>query len=288
MDTSKVAVYVKSPDGNVVILNAPNGTTLDGSVGGGDKNPADMEKITAFVTRLYKNVLGRNPDQHGLNEWVESLAKGERTGADVAGGFFFSDEFREKKETKLTNEQYVDILYRTMMGREPDSSGKKYWLDSIDCGFSDMFILNGFVGSKEFKGICDEYGIVCSELVLTEPRDQSRGVTEFVSRNYTMALERSVDIHGLNDWCHRILYEGLNPGESVKGIVFSPEFMGHNHSNEKFVTIMYHTFFNREPDPAGYADWLSSLNNGTRTRNDVVEGFIHSGEFYELVASFGL
>lgn len=289
VDTSKVAVYVKSPDGNVIILNAPNGTTLEGNTGGGTtQNPADTEKITAFVTRLYKNVLGRDPDQKGLNEWVESLAKGERTGADVAGGFFFSPEFIQKKENELSNEQYVEILYRTMMGRSSDPAGKKYWLDSIDCGFSDMFILNGFVGSKEFGEICDEYGIICSELVLTEPRDQNRGVTEFVSRNYTKALERSVDIHGLNDWCHRILYEGLEPGESVKGIVFSPEFMGHNHSNEKFVTLMYHTFFNREPDPAGYADWLGSLNNGTRSRNDVVEGFINAQEFRELVASFGL
>lgn len=55
---------------------------------------------------------------------------------------------------------------------------------------------------------------------------------------------------------------------------FSQEFTEHNYSNEQFVTIMYHTFFDREPDSAGYENWISSLNSGTRSRNDVVEGFI--------------
>lgn len=248
----------------------------------------NRERVRAFVKRLYLNVLERNPDKAGLKDWVDSLIYGERTGADVAGGFFFSPEFIDKRENELTNEQYVEILYRTMMDRNSDPSGREYWLKSIDCGFSDMFILNGFVGSREFGEICDEYGIICGRLVLTEPRDQSRGVTEFVSRNYTKALGRKVDIAGLNDWCYRILYEGLEPGESVKGFVFSQEFTEHNYSNEEFVTIMYHTFFDREPDPAGYADWVDSLKNNTRSRNDVVEGFIGAPEFKELVASFGL
>ena len=34
---------------------------------------------TDFVTRIYQNVLGRNPEQDGLNFWVDALTSGGRT-----------------------------------------------------------------------------------------------------------------------------------------------------------------------------------------------------------------
>ncbi len=134
-------------------------------------------QVREFVKRLYQNVLEREPDQAGLKDWTDSLVKGQRTGAEVAEGFFLSHEFIEKRERGLSNEEYVEILYRTMLDRPADEAGRENWLRSIDCGFSDKFIVNGFVGSQEFTGICENHGINRGSLVVTEPRDQNRGAT---------------------------------------------------------------------------------------------------------------
>lgn len=281
VDTSKVAVYVKSPDGNVIIVNAPNGTTLDGT----PESTVDLEQIEAFVTRVYRNVLGREPDSKGFNDWVQALATGQQDGAGVVEGFFFSDELEKKN---LSIEDYLELVYVTMMNRASDPGGKQNWVKVYNQGFSKRYILNGFVGSKEFGEICDEYGIVRGEVNMTEPRDQKQGVTEFVSRNYLKALRRTViDIEGLNNWCYAIIYEGKAPGEIVKGFIDSDEFIEKNHSDEEFVEILYQTFFDRDPDPAGFADWMGRLSNGC-SRLEVADGFIGAQEFHQLVAGFGL
>lgn len=281
VDISKVALYVKSPDGNVIILNAPNGTTLNGVSG---ENTADIEQIKAFVTRVYKNVLLRDPDPEGFENWVNALASGQQTGAGVVEGFFFSDEFEKKN---LPIEEYLELVYVTMMDRPSDAGGKQNWINVSEQGFSRRYILNGFVDSKEFGEICDSYGIVRGEVAMLEPRDQNRGVTEFISRNYSKALRRGVDIDGLNNWCYAIIYEGKAPGLAVKGFIDSDEFKEKGHSDAEYVEILYQTFFDRDPDPNGFADWMSRLKNGW-SRMEVADGFIGAEEFHKLVKSFGL
>ena len=50
-----------------------------------------MNDITSFVERLYENVLGRNSDINGLNNWINTLQLSNA--ADVAKSFFNSQEF---------------------------------------------------------------------------------------------------------------------------------------------------------------------------------------------------
>ena len=68
---------------------------------------ADRDDVEAFVTRFYQQCLGRSPDQEGLNYWTDSLLDGSRTGADVASGFVFSDEFINQA---VEDRNYLDIL----------------------------------------------------------------------------------------------------------------------------------------------------------------------------------
>ena len=122
---------------------------------------------------------------------------------------------------------------------------------------------------------------------LDQPRDQNPKLTEFVSRVYYIALNRSsLDEDGINDWCGRIL-GGANPSDVVWGIVFSDEFTNRKLSNEDFVKVMYRTYFDREADEDGFNDWMSQLGSGA-SREHVVNGFSGSTEFANLVNSFGL
>lgn len=115
------------------------------------------EQVQSFVTRFYVQCLGRQPDIEGLNEWVGRLLNGSKTGADVAEGFVFSEEFTGRNHS---NETFVTILYRAFFDREPDATGYKAWLERLAGGMSRKSVLDGFLKSQEFAALCNSYGIV--------------------------------------------------------------------------------------------------------------------------------
>ncbi|SFP88252.1 protein of unknown function [Butyrivibrio proteoclasticus] len=112
-------------------------------------------------------------------------------------------------------------------------------------------------------------------------------VVAFVSRMYTVALSRSYDESGLNDWTSQ-LKNGTNDGAGIaQGFIESTEFVNRNLSNEQYLDVLYHTFFDRDPDEGGYQSWLAQLNNGT-SRRFVLAGFVNSEEFTNLCNKFGI
>ena len=108
-----------------------------------------------FATRLYRTALQREPDFNGLNHWHNSLING-RKGAIVAFEFIFS---REMHNRNLSDEDFVEILYNALMGRDSDAGGKAHWVKRLSTGRSRYKVYKSFVGSKEFKRICKEHGI---------------------------------------------------------------------------------------------------------------------------------
>ena len=113
--------------------------------------------IERFVTRFYTICLGRQADQKGHWGWVVNLRDQNMNGAQIAEAFFFSEEFVGKN---VSDEAYVDLLYRTIMGREPDEAGKSGWVNELKKGYitrKDM--LKAFIESNEFTRLCAGYGI---------------------------------------------------------------------------------------------------------------------------------
>ena len=121
-----------------------------------DDDVVDATQVAAFVTRFYQECLSRDPDAGGLNTWVDWLESGAKTGADVAYGFVFSDEFIQRG---VSNSEYLTILYRAFFAREPDSGGYNTWLGYLNTGKSRQWVLAGFINSDEFKNLCSAYGI---------------------------------------------------------------------------------------------------------------------------------
>ena len=120
------------------------------------KNARDLNiERTAFVYRLYQDCLKRQPDIAGLEHWCKLLTQGY-AGTTVASGFVFSSEY---KNTLPSNEEFVDMLYRTIMGREPDQAGKTNWINQLNYTITREKALNGFMLSKEFSEKCSTAGI---------------------------------------------------------------------------------------------------------------------------------
>lgn len=249
-----------------------------------DYTICDAAKVNQFITRLYRNCLGRSADAAGLQFWCDKLAHGEETGASIAYQFAFSKEYLSRN---TSNSQYLEMLYTVCMGRSSDMAGKAYWNEMLTNGVGRAGILNQFARSAEFRTICASYGIVPGAVSLKEGRDINLNVTCFVNRLYQKALGRKSDTSGLNYWCQQINSKAQSPVTVAEQFFFVPEFTNKHLSDEDFVKVLYRTFMDREYDNAGLSYWKKELANGC-SRKDVMKRFAGCPEFQNIMKSFGL
>lgn len=243
------------------------------------KEAGQEEKVEQFVDRLYNTLLGRVPDEHSADHKNDLLA--DKTACDVARNFVLSEEFLNMG---LTNEEVVDKMYMTFLGRPADEAGKADWVNRLNNGCSYAHVFYGFTQCNEFAEICADYGIKVGTYEVESPRDVNCNLTAFVSRLYGKVLGRTYDVPGLDNHTAKYLKTG-DIYAMAYDFIFSPEFTEKELTNEEFVEIMYQTFFNRGSDPEGKAHWLEVLA-GEGTREDVLKGFVGSQECAELVESF--
>jgi len=89
-DTPGLGFWINKMDGGMsygtVAQNFVNSTEFKTAYGG--SNPS----VNTLVTKLYNNVLTRNPDGGGLAFWQEKLSTGGWTVANVLGYFATSNE----------------------------------------------------------------------------------------------------------------------------------------------------------------------------------------------------
>lgn len=245
----------------------------------------EMAPIAAFVDRLYTNVLQRTYDKTGLNYWVDELMTGVETGAQVAGGFFFSPELEAKN---LSNEEFVNLLYQVMMNRVPDQSGLDYWVGLMENGYGKAGVFREFVDSDEFHFICDDYGIEAGTYAVTGA-SRNPGLSAFMTRLYTKAMGREYDQSGLDYWCEEI-YQGNYTLMQVSTDQFfhSQEFLAKNLDDTEYVKVLYRTFFDREYDETGLNYWLTQMTYYGMSRDTVLNEFANSKEFAAIKAQYGL
>ena len=241
-------------------------------------------RIRAFVSRMYTVALGREAEQRGLDDWSRQLLEHTNDGAGLARGFICSAEFTNKN---LSNDAYVNTLYRTFFDREPDFDGKVYWIAALNRGTKRNEVLAGFVNSLEFANLCDSYGIARGTMESNGSSIYNADVRNYVLRMYTKCLKRDGETIGVEDWSHRINTKAMDPETVAKSFFTSEEFLNKNLSNEDYVETLYETFMDRPSDETGKADWVNKLNSGV-SRQTVLEGFSRSPEFAKIMASFGL
>lgn len=241
-------------------------------------------KIGVFVERLYVLILDREPDAPGFEAWCNQLKSGNNTGAELIYGFVWSDEFKNRN---FSDDEYVTILYRAILGREPDAEGKADWLGILNEGFSRLMVCSQFVDSQEFKNMCAESGIVAGHIPLMNIVDKNQQIARFVNRLYELVLGRKSDRTGLEDWTRVLAEQNQTAAHVVEGFVKSPEFLEKNLSNEAYVNVLYRTLLDREADAVGLSEWVELLNQGY-PKDHILKGFVESDEFTKLCAQYGI
>ena len=247
------------------------------------------QRITDFVTRCYQIILGRDPDEGGLNTWAEELFSGRKAAAEIIEQFVSSAEFQNKK---LRNSDSVEILYKAMLGRGSDPAGKASWVEKLDAGQDLTAVINGFCGSAEFKAICNSYGIQPGTVTVKPdtpnvPTTNNDKIKAYVERCYQIILGRNADEGGLNTWINELNSGRKAAAEIIEQFVSSAEFQNKKLSNSDSVEILYKAMLGRGSDPAGKASWVEKLNAG-QDLTAVINGFCGSAEFKAICDSYGI
>jgi hypothetical protein len=99
-----------------------------------------------FVTLVYQNVLGRDPEPDGLASWTNELDSGNRNRGQVMAGFSESAEYK----SLMNSDVYVTMVYIGLLRRSPDLGGFEYWVNRMDSGDSGQILIDGFLDSAEY------------------------------------------------------------------------------------------------------------------------------------------
>jgi Domain of unknown function (DUF4214) len=110
-------------------------TDVFDDVTGRNPDPPSTTSNSAQVTRLYDTVFDRAPDDAGLDFWTSYLRAGGDLD-DVAEVFVASPEFQDRYGD-LGSGDFVTLLYRNVLDREPDAVGAAYWTEGLTSGAFD-------------------------------------------------------------------------------------------------------------------------------------------------------
>ena len=115
------------------------------------------EDHTGQMFRLYNAAFARFPDSDGLKYWINMFGSGKNTKRQVATSFLGSSEFSQRYGNKVSNEKYIETLYRNVLGRAPDLRGLNYWVGQLTTGIETREeALLGFAESAENKNLFSE------------------------------------------------------------------------------------------------------------------------------------
>lgn len=149
-----------------------------------------------------------------------------------------------------------------------------------------------------WSGACSGNNTTCTVTMsaaksVTATFGSSDSATTLITHYYVSILERGPEADGLAFWKDQIA-DRQAQGIDVKPVFRdmanfffnSAEYLGRNTTDRQFITNLYLTFFQREPDDGGYTFWLGKLASGM-TRNQAMTGFLNSPEFTNFMQDLG-
>ena len=155
------------------------------------------------------------------------------------------------------------------------------------------FVFAGWSGACSGSGTCVVTMDAAKNVTATFALENSDPATTLITHYYVSILEREPEEEGLAFWKDQIA-EKQAKDEDVKPVFramaafffFSEEYIGRNTTNIQFLTNLYLTFFQREPDDEGLEFWLVKLVGGM-SRNQAMQGFLFSPEFTSFMEDLG-
>jgi N-acetylmuramoyl-L-alanine amidase len=106
----------------------------------------------------------------------------------------------------------------------------------------------------------------------------------FVKRVYQKSLNVDPDQATINNWADKLAAETITHADVIRDIILSKQFNDRNLTDEQYVTVLYQTALDRDPESNGAASWLNRLKKVSRKA--VLEYFLTSTEFTTLLNQY--
>ena len=269
------ATFIAPTKATVTIIDNDNQTT----------NPFDNNVF--FVRQQYLDFLLREPDAGGFNSWLTVLNNcqpnqgglGSNPACDrvhVSSGFFRSTEFGERG-------YWIYRFYHGVLGRRPqfaeflpDMRRLSGSLSPADEEAARNAYVNDFMGREDFVRI---YGNLMSSPgsapEFIAKLEQTAGVT--LPETVPPTQPGQPPQFGRTELIQRIQNGQFSYPQALRAfieqkVVFDRFFF------RAFVAMQYFGYLLRDPEDAGYNDWVDVLTNG--------RGAIPPGDFRHLIFGF--
>lgn len=248
------------------------------------------EKIREFVAHLYSAALGRSGDYLSVENYVDMLLNKNQAAAIVAAQFFISDEYRSKN---TSNDQFLEDVYQTLLGRGADATGKKNFANALASGKTRAWVFSQIAASAEFNRICDAYqvknGTIDSAGYNMEPVVPVSKINaeNYVAHLYNAILGRSGSASEIAVHVDAMQNKRESAASVAAGMFASNEYRSKNTSDEQFLENLYQALLNRSVDESGKASFKKSLAGG-KTRAWVFEQVCKAGEYAEACTKYDL
>jgi hypothetical protein len=200
---------------------------------------------TAWINKLYHDLLNRPADAGGIAYFNQQLAQGT-TRTQLSMVLMTSNEFRD---------DVVTAQYQRFFGNAPDSGGLTFWASQLADGTTDQSLSVSLASSAEFSAMHSSN-------------------TAFVTALYWAVFNRAPDSGGLTSWVNA-LNGGATRASVAHGFVYSDE------ANRQIVSGFYTTLLGRAADSGGVTYWAAQIDAGV-TYETVEASFTGSAEYYGL------
>jgi len=108
-----------------------------------------------LVKGFFEYMLGRGSDADGLKYWTEEITSGRLPGRQLGVAFVTSPEFTSRQ---LSNADFVEALYKGILGRISEEQGKAYWVGMLATQ-SRAAVARDFANAGEFKALLESLKI---------------------------------------------------------------------------------------------------------------------------------
>ena len=93
----------------------------------------DIDGNAGKAYRVYKAAFARDPmqgDTGGLGYWIDAIDQGMDM-VEVGSRFIDSTEFKGLYGTNPQDQDFLNSVYRNVLGREPDAGGLEWWINEM-------------------------------------------------------------------------------------------------------------------------------------------------------------
>jgi Metallo-peptidase family M12/Calx-beta domain/Reprolysin family propeptide/Bacterial pre-peptidase C-terminal domain len=268
-----------------ISLGAPASTTI--TIVDNDStasNPFDTN--TFFVRQQYLDFLLREPDTGGFNDWLNVLntcqptqgGLGSDPGCDrahVSSGFFRSTEFGERGYWSYR-------YYHAALGRRPqfaeflpDMRRLSGFLSPAEEEAARAAFVADFMQRGEFTAIYGGLTSAANAAQFIAKLEEKAGVT--LPATVPATLPGQPPQYGRAELIQKMQSGQFTAAQTLRAfieqkVVFDAFFF------RAFVAMQYFGYLLRDPEDAGYNDWVDVLTNG--------RGPIPPGDFHHLIFGF--